>query len=77
MSDVKRNARKLAEEFAAREPELTRTLGIILIMGMEEIRSVEKFAGTELAHTYRTHFPMGDGQMWHLTLAKEEATDAR
>ncbi len=77
MSETKRIARQRAESFAVREPQLTTSLGLIVLMGMEEIAFMEIIAGDRLLHTYSTHFPMPDGQTWDLKLSKREVSDAR
>lgn len=67
---------KKAKARAAAEPDLTKCLGIVLLVALEEIARMEALAGTDLDHTYYTEFSTPDGQRWELVLSKQEASDA-
>jgi hypothetical protein len=69
----KEKMRRRAEQRAEREPGLAYSLGICMLVGMEEIAQSERFQGGELCNTYHTHFPMPDGVEWELELRKKGA----
>ena len=54
-------------------------LAMILLYGMEAIKRHVLLTGPDLIHSYTTHFPMPDGQIWKVQLTKLESvpTDAR
>lgn len=68
---------KKAKARAAAEPDLTKCLGIVLLVAFEEIARMEALAGTDLEHTYHTEFSTPDGQRWELILSKVERAHAR
>jgi hypothetical protein len=66
-----------ARRKAAEEPQFAAELGVMLLTGIEEVIQMETYAGSDLHHSYVTHFPVpGDGD-WTFTIARREVTDAR
>jgi hypothetical protein len=55
------------------DPQVLQTYGLTMQVGMLEIAEMERFAGTGLEHTYKTHFPGLDGNVWEFELRKKRA----
>lgn len=66
-----------ARRKAADDIQFAAELGVMLLTGIEEVLQMEAYAGTNLDHSYVTHFPVpGDGE-WTFTIARREDADAR
>ncbi len=46
-------------------------LGVVVMIGVQEVTRFQRWSGDEIRHTYNTCFPMPDGQEWELTLRKK------
>ncbi len=66
-----------AQRKAAEDPRFAAELGVMLLTGIEQVIQMETYAGSDLHHSYVTHFPVpGDGE-WTFTIERREDTDAR
>ena len=66
-----------ARRKAADDVQFAAELGVMLLTGIEEVIQMETYAGSDLDHTYVTHFPVpGDGE-WTFTIERSGGTDAR
>ncbi len=77
MADAKACVRQRVDDLATAEPALTNVLGVVVLQGMEEIASFERFSGGQCPLEYSTQFTMPDGQLWTLALSKVESPNAR
>lgn len=64
-----------ARRKAAEDPQFAARLGLMLLTGIEEVIQMESYAGTDLHHSYVTHFPVpGDGD-WTFIIERREIAD--
>jgi hypothetical protein len=77
MSEEKERFLDRARRKAAADPKFAAEIGVMLLTGIEEVIQMETYAGSDLYHSYVTHFPVpGDGE-WTFTIERRENPDAR
>lgn len=76
MLEAKEKYLERARERAAVDPSLAFELGLAVLVGIEELKQFEAYAGRSLRTHYTTHFPLEGESELRLTLQRAEAPDA-